>query len=988
MTDPSSSSAGSASPTWRSLLESSAAPTGAPLALGIAVRQRTPYRADDWAPRRVETVDARTLAGRREELSLGIRPLVRSARSDAWVKTGVSWDAVRRPTAGFHPAHARWFTELGSILLGARAGGPWADPGEWLTLDAAESSLLWPHLHAAAELGIPLVSTSAGQHVTLGREASAEITVDREDEALRLRARVTVDGSLLDHHAVRPLGHVGVYAAGLDRDPVPVLLAPLVLPDPVHALLTHDDGLLVPASDRDAFLVEGLPRLRRRATVTAARDIPLRPPAEPVAVVTTTFGDDDVDYRIEWSYPGQSRWPYPPERHPDRDPDAEALIRHRLTTVWQRETEADFAPSGRLTGIDAAEFAAQILPAWAELTGVRIEGNAPRRTYTELTGNPRIRVTTVETADADWFDLGILVSIDGRPIPFATLIAALVRGKRKLLLSDGAYFSLTHPALDRLKDLLEEAGEFAEWETAPRISRHQTDLWEEFEDLADESETALAWRELATGLRDADGAPRTAPPAGLQAQLRPYQQAGFDWLAFLWRHRLGGILADDMGLGKTVQLLALAAHLRETGENAPLLVVAPTSVVPTWAAEAARFTPGLRVRVVGGTAAATGIRVSDLVGEADILLTSYALVRLDRDEYVAQRWSAVILDEAQFVKNPRTRLHRAVADLRAGAVFAATGTPLENSLTDLWSLLALTAPGLFASARRFRDEYVTPIEHGKVPENAEEGPYRAARLARLRRRIRPLMLRRTKDVVAADLPPRQELELRVTLDPAHRALYDTVLQRERQKVLGLLEDLDRNRFIVFRSLTLLRLMSLAPVLVDPAQRHVPASKLDALLDRLVEVAAEGHRALVFSQFTSFLKLAAERLDAAGIAHVYLDGSTRRRGDVVEEFRTGTAPAFLISLKAGGFGLTLTEADYVFVLDPWWNPAAEAQAVDRAHRIGQTKSVIVYRMIAADTIEEKVVALQRRKARLFQAVVDDDALFSQDLSADDIRGLLD
>jgi superfamily II DNA or RNA helicase len=917
---------------------------------------------------------------------------MRSDRTDAWVKTGISWDAVRRPGSGFDPAHARWFTELGTILLGARTGGPWADPGEWLSMDAAESSLLWPHLYAAAGLGIPLVSTSPQQQVALAVDAAASIDVVRDPrpggDGLRLHARVAIGGTALDHHVVRPIGHIGLYAAGIDRDPLPVVLAPCEVPEPLRALLAEDGGVAVPAEDRHAFLTEGLPRLRRRVAVTVAADIPLPPPVEPVAVVTATFGDDDVDYRIEWSYPGQARSPYAPAPDPDRDPDAESALRHRLTAAWAEATDAAFAPAGRLTGVDAAVFADRVLPAWARLTGVRIEGNAPRHAYTELRGEPRIRVTTVPSDDPDWFDLGILVSIDGRPIPFATLISALVRGRRKLLLSDGAYFSLAHPALARLKDLLDEAGELAEWETSPRISRHQTDLWAEFEDLADESETAIEWRELAAALRDETEVPATAPPEGLTAHLRPYQQAGFDWLAFLWRHRLGGILADDMGLGKTVQLLALAAHVHAAGPASPVLVVAPTSVTPTWAAEAARFTPGLRVRVVHGTAGATGIPLADLTVDADLVITSYALLRLDREQYERLPWSVVILDEAQFVKNARTQLHRTVAALRADAVFAATGTPLENSLTDLWALLALTAPGLFPSARRFREEYVTPIEHGKVPENAEAGPFRKARLARLRRRIRPLMLRRTKEVVAADLPPRQELQLRVALDPAHRALYDTTLQRERQKVLGLLDDLDRNRFIVFRSLTLLRMMSLAPGLVDPSQGHVPASKLDALLDRLVEVAAEGHRALVFSQFTSFLTLAAARLDAAGIAHAYLDGSTRNRGDVVEEFRTGTAPAFLISLKAGGFGLTLTEADYVFVLDPWWNPAAEAQAVDRAHRIGQTKSVIVYRMIAADTIEEKVVALQQRKARLFQAVVDDDELFAQDLSADDIRLLVE
>jgi len=249
------------------------------------------------------------------------------------------------------------------------------------------------------------------------------------------------------------------------------------------------------------------------------------------------------------------------------------------------------------------------------------------------------------------------------------------------------------------------------------------------------------------------------------------------------------------------------------------------------------------------------------------------------------------------------------------------------------------------------------------------------------------VLRRTKDLVAADLPPKQEQELVVELAPGHRARYDAVLQRERQKVLGLLDDLDRNRFIVFRSL-LLQMLSLAPALLDERDAALGSAKLDALLERLTEVAAEGHRALVFSQFTSFLRLAAERLDAAGLPFAWLDGSTTGRDAVVEGFRDSDAPVFLISLKAGGFGLTLTEADYVFLLDPWWNPAAEDQAIDRVHRIGQTRPVFVYRMLAADTIEQKVAALQRRKAELFRAVLDDGEPFASALDADDLRGLFE
>jgi len=440
-----------------------------------------------------------------------------------------------------------------------------------------------------------------------------------------------------------------------------------------------------------------------------------------------------------------------------------------------------------------------------------------------------------------------------------------------------------------------------------------------------------------------------------------------------------------MGLGKTVQLLALILHARAAGEGRPFLVVVPTSVLATWRTEAARFAPGLRVITRDSTA---GPAVAAVAREADVVLTTYAVARLDEEGFAGVTWAGLILDEAQFVKNPATKLHRAVARFPSDVTIAVTGTPLENSLEELWALLKLTAPGLFASARKFREHYIQPIEQGKVPENAEGGPYRQRRLAQLRRRIRPLVLRRTKELVAPDLPPKQEQVLEIELSAGHRELYETVLQRERQKVLGLLEDLDRNRFIVFRSLTLLRMLSLAPALIDPADARLGSRKLDELLERIVELQAEGHRALVFSQFTSFLDMAAARLDAAGIPYAHLDGSTRHREQVVADFAEGEQPVFLISLKAGGFGLTLTEADYVFLLDPWWNPAAEAQAVDRTHRIGQRSQVFVYRMIASGTIEEKVLALQRRKARLFTAVLDDDALFAQTLTADDIRGLFD
>lgn len=983
------SAAAPAASAWRAMFASDEdAPLQTALALGVELRQRVRRTGSQWVPAKVETATPRSLHTFGADVLVGLRPLERSPRTDAWIKGAVSWDLLRRPGHGYRPRQARWFAELHSIARDMRLFGAYSDASDWLTLDDIESGLLWPHLHSAGAAGVTVVSTQKQQSVEFAGSAEVTVRAERASGGLQLAPAIVFDGEPVDAATVRAIGHSGLYRFAVRGERIELTLGAVPLIDPVPALLNADGTVEIPESDAAEFVREHLPALARRVTVeTSGIDIP--EPERPVLVVTVRFAPSHrLAFALAWQYGDRAPVGLNMPARGDRDPVTETDIRDLVTAVWQDSSPVAFAASGTLAGLDAAEFSARLLPELEALADVRVDLIGERPRYRELSGDPRVAVSTVETSDADWFDLGIIVTIDGRSIPFGPLFSALTRGRKKLLLSDGAYFSLNHPSLQRLRELIDEAGELDEWESGPRISRYQTDFWADFEDLAEESLPAVAWRQTVAGLRDVEEIPQTPLPATLRADLRPYQRAGFDWLAFLWSHRLGGILADDMGLGKTLQMLALIAHTREAGERRPFLVVAPTSVLSTWREEAARFTPDLRVEVVDATRGKRTRSVAEAAASVDVIVTSYTLLRLDDAEFAAAEWAAVVLDEAQFVKNNKTKAHRAVRDLRADVTFAITGTPLENSLTELWSLLALTAPGLFPSARRFRDDYVGPIEQGRVPDNAEGGAFRERRLTRLRRRIRPLMLRRTKEVVAADLPPKQEQEVRVELGAAHRALYDTVLQRERQKVLGLIDDLDRNRFIVFRSLTLLRMLALAPALIDDAYAHIAPSKLTALFEQLDEVISEGHRALVFSQFTSFLHLVGAELDKRGIAYAYLDGSTRDRDAAIATFRAGEAPIFLISLKAGGFGLTLTEADYVFVLDPWWNPAAESQAIDRAHRIGQTRSVMVYRLIASGTIEEKVMALQQRKARLFDAVVDDDALFGKAIGVDDIRALLE
>jgi SNF2 family DNA or RNA helicase len=637
-------------------------------------------------------------------------------------------------------------------------------------------------------------------------------------------------------------------------------------------------------------------------------------------------------------------------------------------------------PSAQLRGLTTMLFVTEVLPLLADAPDVSVELSGEPAAYREAGDSLRIGLSTSDvTGDTDWFDLGVSITVEGRDVPFADVFVALAAGETHLLLADGAYFSLHKPELQALRTLIEEARGLQDTPGGPlRISRFQAGLWEELAALGVVDRQARAWQQQIAGLLSVDGLADTELPAALSAELRPYQRDGFDWLCFLWRHRLGGILADDMGLGKTLQSLALICHAKQADPTMnPFLIVAPTSVVANWAAEAARFAPDLAVVTISDTLRRRGQELGEITAGADVVVTSYTLFRLDADAYAVAGWSGLLLDEAQFTKNHQSKVYQCARRLPAPFKLAITGTPMENNLMELWSLLSITAPGLFPSPTRFRDMYARPIE-----KQAD-----AELLARLRRRIKPLVKRRTKEQVAADLPAKQEQLLEVELEPRHRRIYQRHLQRERQKVLGLIHDVDRNRFTILRSLTVLRQLSLHPGLVEPEHRNLGSGKIDALMHQLGEVIDGGHRALVFSQFTGFLAHVRERLDAAGVAYSYLDGSTRKRPEVVRRFKEGSVPVFLISLKAGGFGLNLTEADYCFLLDPWWNPATETQAVDRTHRIGQTRNVMVYRLIAKDTIEEKVLALANRKAELFAGVMNDGHAFGTALDADDIRALL-
>ena len=761
--------------------------------------------------------------------------------------------------------------------------------------------------------------------------------------------------------------------------------------------------------------------------------------AEEASAQNPATGSDVYSLPV-FGYPGE-------EGGEVRDERFEARVLRSVRAILAAHPALSGLEERRIEGWETRELLSAILPKIRRVSAVQVRFNGTPPQFVEAT-DALIEITVSEGNSRDWFGLGIAVKVNNWTVPFAQIFEALDRGADRILLGNGTYFSLRRPEFKTLRTLIAEARELDDAGGELRINRHQAGLFSELESLAASMHTTARWDaqvrsllELVESLEDAEKgtekgtekasdkgahgspAPQKASrrviaqrpvPAGLQATLRPYQVEGFQWLSFLYEQRLGGILADDMGLGKTVQALALLAHAIEEhraasehtagrGESvepfAPFLVVAPTSVIANWAAEAARFLPEAKVVTITETTAGK-TPLAERIAGAHLVLTSYTLLRMDEDAYTGyartlgrtvdestgelsapEGWGALLLDEAQFVKNTGTRAWSIARAMPARTKIAMTGTPIENNLMELWALLAIVADGLFPSARAFRDLYARPAESGEDPVHA------AATAARLRRRVRPLMLRRTKELVAAELPAKNDTRVNLPLAPGHRRIYDTHLQRERQKVLGLLEDMDKNRFTIFQSLTLLRRLALDAALIDPeAYAGVSSVKRDYLVQQLPNLLEKGHRVLVFSQFTGYLKSISARLAEEGIGHLYLDGSTRNRAEVIEAFTSGQEPVFLISLKAGGFGLNLTEADHVFIMDPWWNPAAEQQAVDRIHRIGQDKEVHVYRLVAEGTIEEKVMQLKESKAALFDAVVGEGEFASAAVTAEDVREL--
>jgi len=653
-----------------------------------------------------------------------------------------------------------------------------------------------------------------------------------------------------------------------------------------------------------------------------------------------------------------------------RDTESEVSALHRLLAFgfepWQLTDPSQpalFLPAEH-SG-DSARLWQQFLD--QELTKLRADGWLIEQDDAFALRFVRVDDLAVDIEErGNWFDLGISVEIEGRHIDLVPLLARLAEqidrpeelpDEQLLMLevTEAQWLELPaariKPFLETLFDLFDRTPPGAETLQLSRIDAVRLQRLDE----------GIVWRggealrELGRRLAELQGIPPISAPAGLQAELRPYQLQGLAWLQFLRETGFGGILADDMGLGKTVQTLAHLLVEKLAGRlDRPALIIAPTSLMANWRHEAERFVPSLRVLTLHGPQRRAHF---DAIDNFDLILTTYPLVTRDQDVLRSQQFHCLILDEAQTIKNPRAKASQVVRELDARQRVCLTGTPMENHLGELWSLFHFLAPGYLGDMQSFRRLFRVPIEERGDQER---------RLA-LQRRIAPFLLRRTKQAVASELPDKIEIVRTVALDGAQAGLYESVRAAMDQKVRTALtrKGLARSHITILDALLKLRQICCDPRLLKLERPHKvrQSAKLELLLEMLPELLAEGRRILLFSQFTSMLSLIEAELKRLDIAYIKLTGQTRKREQVIGKFRGGEAPLFLISLKAGGVGLNLTEADTVIHYDPWWNPAVENQATDRAHRIGQTNTVFVYKLVTEQTVEEKILALQARKAAL-------------------------
>ena len=601
--------------------------------------------------------------------------------------------------------------------------------------------------------------------------------------------------------------------------------------------------------------------------------------------------------------------------------------------------------------------------------GFSFEQDTSAKKY--IIGNSKIDLDITEKND--WFDIEAIVQFGNYKIPFIQLKNHILNKKREFVLPNGEIAIIPEKWFSQYGNLLS----FSEGENQLKLKKLHVGLVYDFANS--ELATVTMDRKLQR-LSDFSDIEEVPAPIKFKGVLRPYQKAGYDWFHFLQKYSFGGCLADDMGLGKTIQTLALLQKCKEEqaaqNVHTTSLIVMPTSLIYNWINEAKKFTPSLKIYTYTGTAREKDVRLFE---DQDIVITTYGITRVDADLLSQMYFNYIILDESQNIKNPSSKSFKAVKQLKSKHKLILSGTPVENTVNDLWTQMSFINPGLLGTQAFFQTDFVQPIEKKKDEEKAQK----------LQVLIKPFVMRRTKEQVATELPPKTENLFYSEMSQQQADIYEKVKSEYRNELLKGLEtgEFKQSPIQMLQGLTKLRQIANHPYMVDDTYEG-DSGKFEDVIHKLQSVVEAGHKVLVFSQFVKQLDLYRKYFEANNIKYSYLDGATSNRGKVVEEFKAEKElQIFLISIKAGGVGLNLTEADYVFILDPWWNPAVEQQAIDRTHRIGQTKNVFIYKFITKDTVEEKILALQNKKMRVAKSLITTEESFIKSLSPKDIQEIL-
>jgi superfamily II DNA or RNA helicase len=771
-----------------------------------------------------------------------------------------------------------------------------------------------------------------------------------------------------------------------------------LLPLPYHGIYT--DPVVIKRPDVLRFYRHELPTLEQHARIETdiTLDLFTIDPAQPgfhlvisgsaasvSAILYATYGDNELiagkrDSRGDFAAPDPEDLMRYLVRNAARETDAlQRLSQYGMTGEHGKDL------SSIVEKRNVLNFLGRAIPALRR-HGWKVELQGRVAPILEETGFVTPVVQVQDTGGHGWFDVGFDFEAPGGTSLSPNEIQRAIRMGEAFVSHQGKTLLIDTEAIESMQDVFSDcASADADQPGYFRMSDIYAPFVKSSLDSLDgiDVEENPAWRQRAqtvnrtTELKPIDLGPK------LNDTLRSYQKTGVSWLRFLEESGFAGILADEMGLGKTVQTLAWLKleRLHEAARNKPALIVCPTSIVENWAMEAHKFVPGLDVRVMSGSERHEHWENLD---QADLAVTSYALLRRDLDHYLNHEFSAAILDEAQHIKNRSTQNALAAKQIRARHKLVLTGTPIENSVSDLWSIMDFLMPGYMGAHDTFRSNYALPIASG--------GPVAAAAQTKLRRKMHPFLLRRLKREVARDLPPRINKISPCTLTGDQKLVYTELLETSRRRIKNMVAEKGFNRSRMEILTTLMRLRQacchLDLLKIDGLNAKHPSAKMELFFELLDEAMDGGHRVLVFSQFVSMLTILRKEFEERSIDYCYLDGSTKERMKVVQQFNTQREiPVFLISLKAGGTGLNLTGADMVIHFDPWWNPAVENQATDRAYRIGQKRTVYSIKLITKGTVEEKVLEMQKQKQAIFDATIENDEAVLQKLSWDDVQDLL-